>query len=110
MDMEILMPHIDTGSYVFYIHPHWHENWEGQIKFTKAVEEEYRNGIFAKPNRFIWIQDNIYHDVTTTSPSATHSRVDKFRFSRRTSLRRSGWYRIHKYNYGDVIQSEEEQI
>ena len=72
--------HIDTGSYVFYIHPHWHENWEGQIKFTKAVEEEYRNGIFAKPNRFIWIQDNIYHDVTTTSPSATHSRVANLGF------------------------------
>ena len=73
-------PHIDTGSYVFYIHPDWDENWEGQIKFTKAVEEEYRNGIFAKPNRFIWIQDNIYHDVTTTSPNATHSRVTNLGF------------------------------
>ena len=21
-------PHIDNGSYVYYIHPHWDENWE----------------------------------------------------------------------------------
>ena len=73
-------PHVDNGSYVLYIHPDWNENWEGKIKITDAIDSQYREGIFAKPNRFIWIQDNIYHDVTTTSPYATHSRVTNLGF------------------------------
>ena len=35
-------PHFDHGGYVFYIHPHWDESWEGKIKITNADEEEYR--------------------------------------------------------------------
>ena len=73
-------PHVDNGGYVFYIHPHWDESWEGKIKFTHAAKEEHRNGIFAKPNRFIWIDPSTLHDVTTTSPNATHSRVANIAF------------------------------
>lgn len=73
-------PHIDNGGYVFYIHPHWEENWGGQLKITNAVEQEYRNGIFAKPNRFIWIDPSTFHDVTTTSSTTTHSRVANIAF------------------------------
>ena len=86
-------PHIDNGSYVLYIHPDWDESWEGKIKITDAVDSQYREGIFAKPNRFIWIQDNIYHDVTTTSPSATHSRVTNLGF-------------LGGHLYGDPIGTE----
>ena len=26
---NIYGPHVDNGGYVFYIHPHWDENWVG---------------------------------------------------------------------------------
>ena len=47
----------------------------GQLKITNAVEEEYRTGIFPKPNRFIWIDPKTYHDVTTVGSDVTHCRV-----------------------------------
>ena len=34
-------PHMDNGSYVYYIHPHWDENWEGKLKIIEAVDEQY---------------------------------------------------------------------
>jgi len=73
-------PHFDHGGYVFYIHPHWDESWEGKIKFTNADEQQYRDGLFAKPNRFIWIQPGTYHDVTTTSSNTSHARVANIAF------------------------------
>jgi len=73
-------PHIDNGSYVFYIHPHWDESWDGKLKITEAVDSQYRDGIFAKPNRFIWMNPNVIHDVSTTSENASHSRVTNLGF------------------------------
>ena len=73
-------PHFDSGSYVFYIHPHWDENWEGNLKITNAVEPEYRNAIRAKPNRFIWMNPTTFHDITTTSPNSEHARVTNLGF------------------------------
>ena len=73
-------PHFDHGGYVFYIHPHWDESWEGKIKITNADIEEYRTGIYAKPNRFIWIEPGTFHDVTTTSSNTTHARVANIAF------------------------------
>ena len=35
---------------------------------------------FAKPNRFVWMNPNVIHDVSTTSESATHSRVTNLGF------------------------------
>lgn len=73
-------PHMDNGSYVFYIHPHWDESWEGKLKIIHAVEEEYRTAIFAKPNRFIWMNTNILHDISTTSENSEHARVTNLGF------------------------------
>ena len=73
-------PHFDHGGYVFYIHPDWDESWEGKIKITNADVEEYRTGIYAKPNRFIWIEPGTFHDVTTTSSNTTHARVANIAF------------------------------
>lgn len=73
-------PHIDNGGYVFYVHPDWDESWGGQLKITKAVEEKYRTGIFAKPNRFIWIDPSTFHDVTSTSEYIPHARVANIAF------------------------------
>lgn len=73
-------PHKDNGSYVFYIHPHWDENWEGKLKITNAVEEKYKEGIFAKPNRFIWMDPHTLHDISTTSKNSEHARVTNLGF------------------------------
>lgn len=73
-------PHVDNGGYVFYIHPHWDEDWEGKLQITHATEEQYRTGIFPKPNRFIWIDPSTFHDVTSTSVNTTHSRVTNVAF------------------------------
>ena len=73
-------PHKDNGSYVFYIHPHWDENWEGKLKIINAVEEEYRTAIFAKPNRFIWMDPHTLHDISTTSKNSEHARVTNLGF------------------------------
>ena len=77
---NIFGPHRDNGSYVFYIHPHWDENWEGNLKITNAVEAEYRTAIHAKPNRFIWMNPCTLHDITTTSSNAEHARVTNLGF------------------------------
>ena len=50
------------------------------MQITNAVEEEYRNGIFAKPNRFIWIDPSTFHDVTSTIENTEHSRVANIAF------------------------------
>ena len=73
-------PHVDNGGYVFYVHPHWDETWEGQLKITHASEEQYRTGIFPKPNRFIWIDPSTLHDVTSTSSNTSHARVTNVAF------------------------------
>ena len=73
-------PHFDNGGYVFYIHPDWDESWDGKLQITNAVEEEYRTGIYAKPHRFIWIDPDTYHSVTTTASDITHARVTNVAF------------------------------
>ena len=76
-------PHIDNGSYVFYIHPDWDAGWGGKLKLPQANEQEYRDGIWARPNRFIWMNPNVLHDISTTSESATHARVTNLGFLNR---------------------------
>jgi hypothetical protein len=77
---NIYGPHFDNGGYILYIHPDWDESWDGKLQITNAVDEEYRTGIYAKPNRFIWIDPSTYHDVTTVSSDVTHSRVANIGF------------------------------
>lgn len=77
---HVNQPHRDDGSYVFYIHPHWDENWDGKLKIIDAAEEHHREGIYAKPNRFIWIEPEILHDITTVSLDAEHARVTNLGF------------------------------
>ena len=77
---NIYGPHFDNGGYVFYIHPDWQESWAGQLQITNAVKEEYRTGIFPKPNRFVWIDPKTYHNVTTVGSSISHCRVANVAF------------------------------
>ena len=76
---NIYGPHVDNGGYVFYVHPDWDEEWGGRLCITNAEEEEYKN-IYAKPNRFVWIEPNTMHDVSSTSSDTTHSRVTNIAF------------------------------
>ena len=73
-------PHVDNGSYVFYIHPEWNEDWDGKLQLVNAENEEYKIGIYAKPNRFIWMNPSVVHDITPTSPNSTHARVTNLGF------------------------------
>ena len=50
------------------------------MQITNAEVEGYRTGIFAKPNRFIWIDPNTLHNVTTTGSDITHNRVTNVAF------------------------------
>ena len=76
---NIYGPHVDNGGYVFYAHPDWDEEWGGRLSIINAEEEEYKN-IYAKPNRFIWIEPNTMHDVSSTTSDTTHSRVTNIAF------------------------------
>ena len=71
--------HIDNGSYVYYIHPDWDESWAGYLQLPNAENSEYRS-IYAKPNRFIWMNPSVLHDITPTSSDATHARVTNLGF------------------------------
>ena len=71
--------HIDNGSYVYYIHPDWDENWGGKLQLLNAQNPEYRS-IYAKPNRFIWMNPSVLHDITPTSTNAPHARVTNLGF------------------------------
>ena len=72
-------PHADNGSYVFYIHPDWDEAWGGKLQIVNAEEEQYREGIFAKPNRFIWMNPRVLHDITRTGDTP-HARATNLGF------------------------------
>ena len=77
--MEI-RAHIDNGSYVYYIHPDWDENWGGKLQLPNAQNGEHRSGIHAKPNRFIWMNPSVLHDITSTGTNALHARVTNLGF------------------------------
>tara|TARA_Y100000033_G_C2689761_1_gene83157 strand:- start:21 stop:575 length:555 start_codon:yes stop_codon:yes gene_type:complete len=72
--------HIDNGSYVFYIHPDWDEGWGGKLQLPNAQNGEHRSGIHAKPNRFIWMNPSVLHDITSTGTNALHARVTNLGF------------------------------
>ena len=64
--------HVCPWSYKSYL--------EGKIKIIDAVDSQYRDGIYAKPNRFIWMNPTVKHDISTTSSDAGHARVTNLGF------------------------------
>ena len=65
--------HCDNGGYVFFIHPDWDSSWEGQL----IVDDQC---LFPEPNRFVWINPQVYHRVVPVGLNAEHCRVSNIAF------------------------------
>ena len=65
--------HCDNGGYVFFIHSDWDSSWEGQL----LVDDQC---LFPEPNRFVWINPQVYHRVVPVGLNAEHCRVSNIAF------------------------------
>jgi hypothetical protein len=63
--------HQDDTGFVYYIHPSWNVEWKGMLKFKDCEMVE----IEPKPNRFVWINENIWHGIGTFNREALHNRI-----------------------------------
>jgi hypothetical protein len=63
--------HQDDTGFVYYIHPSWNVEWKGMLKFKDCEMVE----IEPKPNRFVWINENIWHGIGTFNTQALHNRI-----------------------------------
>ena len=63
--------HREDGGYIYYIHPEWDPVWGGQLKFKNCSVEE----IDPKPNRFVWVNPDIWHGIKVVYHEAQTNRV-----------------------------------
>lgn len=63
--------HIEDGGYIYYIHPQWESTWGGNLKFKDCDIDK----IEPKPNRFVWVNPNIWHGIEVVDSSANTNRV-----------------------------------
>ena len=63
--------HMDYGSYVYYIHPQWGDNWGGRLKLRDCEVDTLQ----PTPNRFVWINPGIWHGIEVTNSNATNNRI-----------------------------------
>jgi hypothetical protein len=63
--------HQDDTGFVYYIHPSWDVEWKGMLKFKDCEIVE----IEPRPNRFVWINENIWHGIGTFNTQALHNRI-----------------------------------
>ena len=63
--------HREDGGYIYYIHPEWDPVWGGQLKFKDCSVEE----IDPKPNRFVWVNPDIWHGIKVVYHEAQTNRV-----------------------------------
>ena len=63
--------HREQGGYIYYAHPEWDSSWEGKLKF-KDCDIDSLDPI---PNRFVWVNPNVWHGIGVVSSNAKTSRV-----------------------------------
>jgi hypothetical protein len=63
--------HQDDTGFAYYIHPTWNKEWKGMLKFKDCEIAE----IEPKPNRFVWINQNIWHGIGTFNTQSLHNRI-----------------------------------
>ena len=63
--------HIEDGGYIYYIHPQWESTWGGNLKFKGCDVDK----IEPKPNRFVWVNPNVWHGIEVVDSSANTNRV-----------------------------------
>ena len=63
--------HREDGGYIYYIHPTWESSWGGNLKFKNCSVDK----IEPKPNRFVWVNPDVWHGIEVVSGTAGTNRV-----------------------------------
>ena len=63
--------HREQGGYIYYIHPAWEDSWGGGLKFKDCNIDK----IEPKPNRFVWVNPNVWHGIEVVNGTASTNRV-----------------------------------
>jgi hypothetical protein len=63
--------HREDGGYIYYIHPAWDTSWGGNLKFKDCDGSI----IEPKPNRFVWVNPDIWHGIEVVNGSASTNRI-----------------------------------
>jgi len=63
--------HRESGGYILYIHPAWESTWGGNLKFKDCSVDK----IEPKPNRFVWVNPNVWHGIEPVDATASTNRV-----------------------------------
>ena len=63
--------HREEGGYIYYIHPAWTPSWGGNLKFKNCSVDK----IEPRPNRFVWINPDIWHGIEVVNSTANTNRV-----------------------------------
>ncbi len=63
--------HREDGGYIYYIHPAWESTWGGHLKFKDCSVDK----IEPKPNRFVWVNPDIWHGVEVVNNTASTNRI-----------------------------------
>jgi len=63
--------HREQGGYIYYIHPAWESSWGGNLKFKDCDIDK----VEPKPNRFVWVNPNIWHGIEVVDEKAISNRI-----------------------------------
>ena len=63
--------HVESGGYIYYIHPTWDSSWGGHLKFKNCDVEQ----IEPTPNRFVWVNPKVWHGIGVVESGATNNRI-----------------------------------
>ena len=63
--------HRESGGYIYYMHPTWESSWGGNLKFKNCSVDK----IEPKPNRFVWVNPDVWHGIEVVNDTASTNRV-----------------------------------
>ena len=63
--------HREDGGYIYYIHPAWTSSWGGNLKLKNCSVDK----IEPKPNRFVWVNPDIWHGIEVVNDTASTNRI-----------------------------------
>ena len=63
--------HVESGGYIYYIHPTWDASWGGHLKFKDCDVAQ----IEPTPNRFVWVNPKVWHGIEVVDASASNNRI-----------------------------------
>ena len=63
--------HREEGGYIYYIHPAWESSWGGNLTLKDCSVDK----IAPKPNRFVWVNPDIWHGIEVVNDTASTNRI-----------------------------------